>query len=247
VSNLLTNAAKYTPPGGEISLCCELTEPSLAISVQDTGIGLAPEAFSKVFDMFVQIEPSKDRADGGLGIGLALVKGLMALHGGGIVVHSAGRDKGSTFTVTLPRSVIVESANPDSSLSSGGSAREADPCRVLVADDNADGAEALAMYLQRSGHEVHVARNGIEALEIAARVKPHVAVLDIGMPGLSGYEVATRIRSEAWGTKMTLVALTGWGQDGDKREAQAAGFDHQTPRNSMRLWLRLLSRVGVEI
>jgi PAS domain S-box-containing protein len=225
VSNLLTNAAKYTNAGGEITLECHLETDALVIAIHDTGIGLSPERFNDVFEMFVQLEPANERAEGGLGIGLALVKGLVELHGGRIDVHSAGRGQGSTFTVRLPQSVVVESrqaiAAPTHSGPPGSKSR-----RVLIADDNPDGAETIAMLLRMSGHEVHVAHNGTEALELATREKPDVALLDIGMPGLSGYELATRIRGEAWGAHMTLIAVTGWGQEEDKRKSRAAGFDH---------------------
>lgn len=223
VSNLLTNAAKYTDPGGEITLGCRLEADSLIVFVRDNGIGLAPEMFPRVFEMFVQVEPTKERSEGGLGIGLALVKALVELHGGNIEVHSAGHEQGTTFTVTLPRSVIA--AEPAGSVSSDRNARDGPSRRVLIADDNPDGAEILAMLLQTSGHTVHVANDGAAALELAARIRPDIAVLDIGMPGLSGYEVAKRIRCEAWGARMTLIAVTGWGQEEDKREALAAGFD----------------------
>jgi signal transduction histidine kinase len=227
VSNLLTNAAKYTDPGGEITLGCRLKADSLVIFVRDNGIGLAPEMFSRVFEMFVQVEPSKERSEGGLGIGLALVKALVELHGGSIEVRSAGREQGTTFTVKLPRSVIA--AEP-ARISSDRDARDCPSRCVLIADDNPDGAEILAMLLQTSGHTVHVANDGAAAFELAARIRPDVAVLDIGMPGLSGYEVAKRIRREAWGAGMTLIAVTGWGQEEDKREALAVGFDYHVTK-----------------
>jgi PAS domain S-box-containing protein len=223
VSNLLTNAAKYTDPAGEITLGCRLEADSLIIFVRDNGIGLAPETFSRVFDMFVQIEPTKERSEGGLGIGLALVKALVELHGGNIEVRSAGHQQGTTFTVVLPRSIIA--AEPARMISSDRDARGVPSRCVLIADDNPDGAEILAMLLQTSGHTVHVANDGAAAFELAARLRPDIAVLDIGMPGLSGYEVAKRIRCEAWGARMTLIAVTGWGQEEDKREALAVGFD----------------------
>jgi PAS domain S-box-containing protein len=223
ISNLLTNAAKYTDPGGEITLGCRPEADSLAIFVRDNGIGLAPEMFSRVFDMFAQVEPTKERSEGGLGIGLALVKALVELHGGDIEVRSAGREQGTTFTVMLPRSAIAP--EPARTISSDRDARAGPSRCVLIADDNPDGAEILGMLLQSSGHTVHVANDGAAALELAARIKPDIAVLDIGMPGLSGYEVAKRIRCEAWGVRMTLIAVTGWGQEEDKREALAVGFD----------------------
>jgi CheY-like chemotaxis protein len=143
-------------------------------------------------------------------------------------VHSAGREQGTTFTVKLPRSVIV--AGPTHMTTSNRGAHDGPSRCVLIADDNPDGAEILAMLLQTSGHTVHVANDGAAALELAARVRPDIAVLDIGMPGLSGYEVAKRIRCEAWGARMTLIAVTGWGQEEDKREALAVGFDYHVTK-----------------
>jgi PAS domain S-box-containing protein len=225
VSNLLTNAAKYTNPGGDIALLAEVSDRGLSISVRDSGIGLELQDQRKIFDMFVQVSRDEDRAEGGLGIGLALVKGLVELHGGRIQVVSAGAGLGSTFTVCLPDCVVVET--PRAALAAANDpVRHAEVRRVLVADDNQDGADTMQILLESRGHEVYVARNGFEALEMAARVKPEVAIIDIGMPGLSGYEVATRIRDEAWGGRIALVALTGWGRADDKHKALAAGFDH---------------------
>jgi CheY-like chemotaxis protein/two-component sensor histidine kinase len=226
VSNLLANAAKYTNDGGDITLGSRLEADALIIFVRDTGIGLAAENVADIFEIFVQLEPAKSRAQGGLGIGLALVKGLVELHGGRIHAQSAGRDRGSTFSVTLPRSVVIAETDALTDAPTAVTAREEKSRCVLIADDARDGAVALAMLLRRRGHEVHVAYNGVEALKLAARVKPDIAFLDIGMPGLSGHEVAAGIRREAWGRQTMLIAVTGWGQEGDKRNAYAAGFDH---------------------
>ena len=223
ISNLLTNAAKYTDPGGSILLKTLRDSGSVQIQVTDSGIGLEPEMFARVFEMFVQLEPAKEHTEGGLGIGLALVKALVELHGGGIEVRSAGFGTGSTFTVSLPPSVVI--ADAAGATSPPGAPAQA-PRRVLIADDNADGAEILALLLRTAGHTVHVATDGAAAMELAADIKPDIAVLDIGMPGLSGYEVARRIRREAWGRGITLIAVTGWGQEEDKSAARAAGFDH---------------------
>jgi signal transduction histidine kinase len=224
ITNLLTNATKYTKSGGLIVLSTRLNAQHLIIAVRDNGMGIAPDALDKVFDMFTRIEPSETPAEGGLGIGLALVKGLMTLHGGRITVHSAGRGQGSEFAVYLPRSLIVESTVQPSEPRTEAAGQTL-PRRILIADDNADGAETMKLLLASSGHEVHVAHTGAEALEIARRVQPDVALLDIGMPDMSGYEVAQSIRHEAWGKGMTLIAATGWGQQSDKRRALAAGFD----------------------
>jgi len=226
VSNLLGNAAKYTHPGGDITLGARLETDGLLIFVRDTGIGLAAENVADIFEIFLQLEPSSEQAQGGLGIGLALVKDLVELHGGRVQVLSEGRDRGSTFKVVLPRSVVLEGdrACRSDAVTPAAAIPEA-ARRVLIADDAQQGAEALAMLLERRGHEVHVAHEGKEALRLAAEVKPDIAFLDIGMPGLSGYEIATRIRREPWGRQMLLVAVTGWGQESHKREAYSAGFD----------------------
>jgi two-component system CheB/CheR fusion protein len=224
LSNLLTNAAKYTPPGGLITVGGRL-EQDLVLFVRDNGVGLAPAMLPHIFDMFTQVEAEGEAAEGGLGIGLALVRGLVHLHGGHIVAKSAGLGQGSEFVVTLPGSLLVEAESAQAG--TGGSATApAAPRRVLIADDNQDGAESLSMLLQLSGHEVHLAHSGADALTVAEQLRPDVAVLDIGMPDMSGYDVAQRIRKEPWGQQITLIALTGWGQDNDKRRAQAAGFDH---------------------
>ncbi len=226
ISNLLTNAAKYTPSGGRIDLETRIEGKHFAISVRDTGIGIAPDVMGKVFDMFTRIESDIGRSEGGLGIGLALAKGLVELHGGKLQVRSGGRGEGSEFIVCLPRSLVVDVPAAETAESQGVADRSGKPRRILIADDNRDSATTLAMMLRLSGHEVDVAHSGTEALDLAKRVRPEIAVFDIGMPDLSGYEVADRIRHEAWGEKMTLIAVTGWGQESDKRRARAAGFDH---------------------
>ncbi|HVW70731.1 MAG TPA: ATP-binding protein [Steroidobacteraceae bacterium] len=226
VSNLLANAAKYTNPGGAITLGARLEPDTLLIFVRDTGIGLVAESVPDIFELFVQLEPGQARSQGGLGVGLALVKGLVELHGGRIEVRSAGRDQGSTFEVTLPRSVVIAEAGVPTAAPAAVAERQEKSLRVLIADDAPDGAAALAMILERRGHEVHVAHDGREALRLAEQVRPDIAFLDIGMPGLSGYEVAAGIRREAWGRRMMLIAVTGWGQEDDKRSARAAGFNH---------------------
>jgi CheY-like chemotaxis protein/anti-sigma regulatory factor (Ser/Thr protein kinase) len=223
ISNLLANAAKYTDPGGTITLGCRLDSEVLDIYVRDNGFGLEPHRVDEIFEMFVQLRPVPEDSEGGLGIGLALVKALVELHGGSVHVHSAGPGQGSTFTVRLPRTALLPTSRPTYA---PWRAKPQTARSVLIADDNIDGAEILAMLLQTSGHIVHVAHDGAAAMELAARLKPDVAVLDIGMPGLNGYEVAKRIRGEAWGSRVMLIALTGWGQEGDRSAALAAGFDH---------------------
>jgi two-component system, chemotaxis family, CheB/CheR fusion protein len=226
ITNLLTNAVKYTPDGGLVYLGVRVEAQFLVIAVRDSGVGLTREAMDRVFDMFTRIESELGRAEGGLGIGLALAKGLVQLHGGRLEVNSAGPGRGSEFLVCLPRALIVE-ASPPSELSSNAGERPGTlPRRILVADDNRDAADSLSMLLKLSGHEVRLAHTGAEAFEAAKRSRPDIGVFDIGMPDFDGYELAERIRREAWGKKITLIAVTGWGQESDKRRALSAGFDH---------------------
>jgi len=231
VANLLINAAKYTPPDGQITLRVERRADDLAIRVRDTGIGIAPPMLQSVFDMFSQVDSDGLHADGGLGIGLALVKGLVELHGGRVEAHSEGLNRGSEFIVHLP---LPETPHAAVDVERPPRLAEALPIRaesatthsVLIADDNEDGAEIMAMLLQQSGHRVHVAHTGPEAFASAAEHLPDVALLDIGMPGMSGYDVARSIRGESWGGHIRLIAVTGWGQESDQRRALEAGFDH---------------------
>ena len=195
------------------------------IFVRDNGVGLTAEAMGKVFEMFTRVEADAGRSEGGLGIGLALAKGLVELHGGSLRVHSAGRGHGSEFVICIPRSLIVREPPPLSE-DTVDPTLPVTPRRILVADDNRDGAETIAMLLRLSGHEVDIANTGSDAFELAKRVRPDIGVFDIGMPDLNGYELAERIRHEAWGGNMKLIAVTGWGQESDKRRALAAGFDH---------------------
>jgi signal transduction histidine kinase/ActR/RegA family two-component response regulator len=239
IANLLINAAKYTEPDGQITLRVQRCEDHVEIRVRDTGIGIEPSMLHRVFEMFSQVDAGARHSDGGLGIGLALVRGLVELHGGRVEARSAGLNHGSEFIVRLP---LPAPAVPAPSLEAARAARLNEPAAtsrdpaatprnaetrsVLIADDNEDGAEIMAMLLKQSGHRVHVAHTGPEALACASLHHPDVAVLDIGMPGMSGYEVAQRIRSADWGQRVQLIAVTGWGQEGDKRRAEEAGFDH---------------------
>jgi signal transduction histidine kinase/DNA-binding response OmpR family regulator len=224
VSNLLSNAAKYTDRGGRIVLTTRRGEREVAISVRDSGIGIPPESLPTVFDMFMQVDRSSDRSQGGLGIGLTLVKNLVEMHGGRVEAKSDGAGKGSEFIVHLP--FASAATTPAVARESASPGKETSGCRrVLVADDNADAAFSMAAMLRLMGHDVRIVRNGAHALEEAARFRPDVALLDIGMPVMNGYEVARRIRRERWGGAVVLAALTGWGQDEDKRRAAEAGFD----------------------
>jgi PAS domain S-box-containing protein len=226
ISNLLTNAAKYTDAAGRIALSAAVEQTELVIRVKDSGIGLTPATIPGLFTMFSQVNSAIDRAEGGLGIGLALVKGLVALHGGQVSASSEGLGRGSEFTVRLPQGLVSpESASRDAMASPAKPAVERKRGKVLVADDNRDAAATLAAVLEMAGYEVVIAYSGEEALEVGARARPQVVLLDIGMPGMTGYETARRMRLEAWGRRALLIAVTGWGQDDDKRKAQSAGFD----------------------
>jgi CheY-like chemotaxis protein/two-component sensor histidine kinase len=224
LSNLLHNAAKYTEKGGHIWLTAERSSGELAVSVRDTGIGIAAEHLPRLFEMFSQVAPALQRSQGGLGIGLALVKGLVELHGGRVEAHSAGPGKGSEFTVHLP--VLQASPEPPQEYGIAKKASVGPKCRILVADDLPDTVESLAMILRLAGHDLQTAQDGLEAVQTAAIFRPDVAFLDIGMPRMNGYEAAQHIREQPWGKSILLVALTGWGQEEDKRRAAEAGFDH---------------------
>jgi signal transduction histidine kinase len=222
-SNLLTNAAKYMEPNGRIEISAECHEDDVCIAVKDHGIGLEPDSLGRVFEMFAQVKGTLDRAEGGLGIGLALVKGLVGLHGGRVTAASEGLGKGSEFRVWLPsparRAQQATDVNPQRSLLPSLSRR------ILVVDDNVDAAQSLAFLLQADGHEVRVAHDGEQAFIAASDFRPDIAMLDIGLPKLDGYAVAAAIRRELWGEAILLLALTGWGQNDDKRRALEAGFD----------------------
>ncbi|HEU4376458.1 MAG TPA: ATP-binding protein, partial [Telluria sp.] len=220
VNNLLTNAAKYTPDGGTIAVAVVQAAGNVAVSVKDSGIGIAPDALSNVFMMFSQLKPALERAQGGLGIGLALVRGLVELHGGRIRAESAGIGHGSVFTVDLP--VLAEL--PPAELAVADLQRHASR-RILVVDDNVDAADTLTMALELLGHVVRAAYTAADALVQAKDFEPSMILLDIGLPDVNGYEVARRIRAEPWGSAITLVAATGWSQEADRQRAQDAGFD----------------------
>jgi signal transduction histidine kinase/ActR/RegA family two-component response regulator len=226
VANLLTNAAKYTDPGGTITLAAQRESAGLVIRVTDTGIGLTETALSQVFGMFSQVESALERSQGGLGIGLALVKGLVELHGGSVRAESEGLGRGSTFTIYLPHSALVHTPPSHANSETLYEVRsESACCRVLIADDNRDAAKSLAMLLQVSGHEVTTAHSGTEVIELVRHECPDAFILDIGMPGMTGYALAEHIRAQSWGRDVLLVALTGWGAQEDRQRALASGFD----------------------
>jgi CheY-like chemotaxis protein/two-component sensor histidine kinase len=225
VGNLLHNAAKYTGDGGHIVLLTRARGDRAEIVVQDTGIGIAPDAMPRIFELFTQIPSERASTTGGLGIGLALVRALVELHGGEISATSMGVDQGSEFTVRLP--LLDARAVAGQATAGAGKVEPAAPIRrnILIADDNQDALESLALMLRMEGHEVHCASDGEEALLLAGQRRPEIVVLDVGMPKLDGCEVARRIRAETWGRDAVLVALTGWGQEIDRRRSREAGFD----------------------
>jgi PAS domain S-box-containing protein len=221
LGNLLTNAAKYTPDRGEIHLVAREVNGDAEVSVRDTGLGIPADALADVFGMFAQVNRTLDRAQGGLGIGLALARRLVEMHGGAIRAASDGLGCGSTFTVTLPLAPAAPAALPVGI----ESAAESAPRRVLVVDDNVDAAETLVMLLRLDGHDTRYAHSGADGLRIADAFLPDVVFLDIGMPGMSGHDVARNLRRDARFERTLLVAASGWGGDGDKRLSLEAGFD----------------------
>ena len=223
-TNLLNNAAKYTEKGGRIWLTAERRGGEAVVSVRDTGIGIAPDHLPRVFTKFSQAAPALERDHGGLGIGLSIVKGLIDLHGGAIEARSDGRKKGSEFTVRLP--VVRAPAGEPATSDESEKVHRVRKFRILVVDDMRDAADSLTLILRMMGHDVITAYDGLEAVQTAAAFRPDVALLDIGLPRMNGYEAARRIREEPGGDKIALIALTGWGQDEDKRRAREAGFDH---------------------
>lgn len=225
LTNLLNNAAKYTEPHGHIWLTVEPGNPQVAVRVRDDGIGIAADLLPRVFDMFVQAEPGKDRAKGGLGIGLSLVQRLVEMHGGSVSAHSDGPGRGSEFVVRLP-AVIPDGHRDLPAIAAPEPAHVAAGRHILVVDDNVDAADSLALLLRLRGHHVRVVHDGESALESVINEVPELIFLDIGLPGMSGYEVARQFREKPWGSNAVLVALTGWGQEDDRRQAKEAGFDH---------------------
>ena len=228
LGNLLNNACKYTDTGGRLAITAEQDGEQALIRVRDTGIGLTAEQLSSIFDLFMQVDTSPERSGSGLGIGLTLVKALVELHGGTVDAHSAGIGQGSEFVVRLPMAAGTPGPGPGPEPEPEPNAVEptdATSRRILVVDDNQDSAASLAMLLELGGSETFIANDGVEALEVAARVRPDVVLLDLGLPGLNGYEVARRIREQPWGGTMVLVAVSGWSQAEARRESTEAGFD----------------------
>jgi signal transduction histidine kinase len=222
-ANLLNNAAKYTEQAGQIRLTAEQQGGEVVVKVRDTGIGISGDVLPRIFDIFTQGDRSLERAQGGLGIGLSLVRGLVELHGGSVVAHSAGLGQGSEFTVRLP--ALASPALEIQTTKRDGEPKAIPARRILVADDNLDSAESLALLLTLRGSEVRTAHDGWDAVETAAAFGPDIVLLDIGMPRLNGYEAARKIREQGRGERVVLIALTGWGQDEDRQRSTDAGFD----------------------
>ena len=225
MSNLLSNAAKYMDNGGRIWLTVERLEEVALISVRDVGIGIAAEHLSHIFEMFAQVAPALERSQGGLGVGLALVRGLVELHDGTIEARSGGVGTGSEFIVHLP---IVDglAQKVNQATTEGRKVVSSPKRRLLVVDDNQDSADSLATMLQVMGHETRTAYDGLEAIQVAGAFRPDVALVDLGLPKMNGYEIARHIREQSWGKNIVLIALTGWGQAEDQQRSKEAGFDY---------------------
>ena len=224
-SNLLNNASKYTGAGGRVAVTAERDPGTVWVTVQDSGIGIPSEMLAQVFEPFTQLDHSLERSRGGLGIGLALAKRLVEMHGGAIEAHSAGPGQGSRFIVRLPV-VTWQSVPQEADAGSHGPVPARGRNRVLVADDNYDSATSLSILLNDAGYDVRTAGDGVQALETAAQFRPDIVLLDIGMPKLNGYDVARHVRRQPWGRNVLLVAVTGWGGADHRQQTTQAGFDH---------------------
>ncbi len=225
VANLLNNAAKFTAAGGKIGLQVKRDESDVVISVADSGIGIPVELQSSIFEMFMQVDQTLEKNQGGLGVGLTIVKRLVEMHDGTVEVHSEGLNKGSTFVIRLPI-VRPQEGDPSVLTTTEVSTATENRQKVLVVDDNKDSAQTLAMMLKIMGNDVRTAHDGLEAIEKAQEYLPQVILLDLGMPKLNGYDVCRRIREQSWGTSIVIIALTGWGQAEDRQRTKEAGFDH---------------------
>jgi signal transduction histidine kinase len=223
LANILHNASKFMDPGGRIHLKATREGSQVAISVSDTGIGISQELIPRAFELFTQVHSKSERSQGGLGIGLALVRRLTEMHGGTVTARSDGPGTGTEFTVRIPALATEQVATSQAVGSETIAVTE--PRRILVADDNHDAAESLTLQLQLAGHDVRTVHDGLEALAVAKTFKPHIVLLDLGMPKMDGYETARNMRLRSWGKGATLIALTGWGQQPDRQRTSEAGFD----------------------
>jgi signal transduction histidine kinase/two-component SAPR family response regulator len=245
IANVLGNAAKYTDAGGSIVLQVCARARDVEIRVRDTGIGIPAEVLPKIFDLFTQLDQRMERPQSGLGIGLALVRRLVEMHGGSVSAHSEGPGRGSEFVICLPLMTPAVLPAVGDQLTAEYQAARPQHRRILVADDNLDALESLAALLALNGHEVHRAQDGAAALQAAMRHRPEVIFLDIGMPQMDGYEVARRIRAHEWGKELLLIAVTGWGQESDRQRSFAAGFDfHLVKPVDLEKLNQLLSKVS---
>lgn len=243
--NLLTNASKFTEPGGTITLAASQEGAEVVVSVEDNGIGIAQEQLGTVFDMFSQVDHSKQHTQAGLGIGLNIVKHLVELHGGRVDVFSAGLGMGSRFTIFLPKAAVAETASTTSTPYPTAAPPAFVPQRILVVDDNQDAANLLVHLFKRAGHETHVAYNGAQGLELGARMLSTVVFMDIGMPDMDGNATCANMRLTPWGKTAFIAALTGWGDAEDRRSTEQAGFDHHMVKPVAKADLMaLLEKVG---
>ena len=220
-NNLIHNACRYTPEGGRIALAVEKLDGEAVVTIRDNGVGIPADKLESIFEMFAQVQEAGSGSGGGLGIGLTLVKRLVELHGGSVVARSPGIGKGSEMIVRLPVSAAPAALCAQEPGADGVAGRR----RVLVVDDNVDNAESLAMLLELGGHETRTVHDGLAAVQAAGDFRPDVVLLDLGLPVLNGLEVCRRIRREPWGRGILIAALTGWGQERDRRDSEAAGFD----------------------
>ena len=220
--NLLNNSCKYTRPNGEITLTVKRRDGEVAVTVKDNGAGIPPEKLDSIFDMFMQVDRTAEQSQGGLGIGLTLVKRLTEMHGGSIEAKSDGEGQGSEFVVRLP---IVQKPEEISTAASDAPAAQSAQRRILIVDDNRDSADSLALLLKITGNKTYMAHDGLEAVELIEKHRPEVVLLDIGLPTLDGHEVCRRVREQPWGKDIVVIALTGWGQEDDRRKSEEAGFN----------------------
>ena len=242
--NLLNNAAKYSDRGGHIRLNVESQGSEVVVTVKDNGIGIDADKLPKVFEMFTQLGGTFERSQGGLGIGLTLVKRLVDMHGGSVEAKSDGPALGSEFVVRLP--VVLEASQPRASRVADGPTATKPSLRILIVDDNRDGADSLSEMLKMMGNDTRTAYDGQQGVDLAGEYRPDVILLDIGLPKLNGYEACRLIREQLNGKRVVLIAMTGWGQDEDRRRSREAGFDHHMvkPLNPQSL-VRMLSELVV--